>query len=320
MDLSKAFDCLSHELLLAKLEAYGLSRDALLLIQDYLQGRFQRVKINSKFSEWKTITKGVPQGSVLGPLLFNIFINDIFLSLDQSKLCNYADDNTIWIEGTDKEDISTKLEREMKVINQWFQDNAMQLNGDKCKLMMISSKPNNIEKCSINVNQQIIKEEDKVKLLGITIDNQLKFDSHIKNMCKEAGKKINALARIAPYLNENKRKLLMKTFVLTFFNYCPLVWMYCSRKNNKLINTIHEIALRIAYNDFSSNFEQLLLKDNAVTNHTRNLKQLATEIYRTVHHENPSFMEEIFRINESPYNLRGGSLSLEISQTQYHMD
>ena len=199
MDLSKAFDCLSHELLLAKLEAYELSRDALLLIQDYLQGRFKRVKIYSKFSEWKTITKGVPQGSVLGPLLFNIFINNIFLSLDQSKLCSYADDNTIWIEGTDKEDISTKLEQEMKVINQWFQDNAMQLNGDKCKLMMISSKPSNIEKCSINVNRQITKEEDKVKLLGITIDNQLKFDSHIKNVCKEAGKKINALARIAPY-------------------------------------------------------------------------------------------------------------------------
>ena len=72
--------------------------------------------------------------------------------------------------------------------------------------MMISTKPNNVEKYSVNVNRQIIKEEDKVKLLGVTIDNQLKFDDHIKNMCKEAGKKINALARIAPYLNEDKRK------------------------------------------------------------------------------------------------------------------
>ena len=125
----------------------------------------------------------------------------------------------------------------MNLINQWFEDNAMQLNGDKCKLMMISTKPNNVEKCSVNVNRQIIKEEDKVKLLGVTIDNQLKFDDHIKNMCKEAGKKINALARIAPYLNEDKRKLLMKTFVLTFFNYCPLVWMSCCRKTINLLIT-----------------------------------------------------------------------------------
>ena len=124
------------------------------------------------------------------------------------------------------------------------------------------------------------------------------------NTCAVRQGKISALARIVPYLNENKRKILMKTFVITFFNYCPLVWMYCSRKNNKRINNIHERALRIAYNDFSSSFEQLLLKDNTVNIHTKNLQQLATEIYKTIHHENPNFMDEIFNMNELPYNLR----------------
>ena len=128
-------------------------------------------------------------------------------------------------------------------------------------------------------------------------------------MCKEAGKKINTLARIAPYLNKDKRKLFMKTSVLTFFNYCSLVWMYCSRKNNKLINNIHETIFNYFHNDFSSSFEQLLLKDNTVTIHTRNLKQLATEIYETIYHENPSFMEDIFSIIDSPYNLRGLTLT-----------
>ena len=170
--------------------------------------------------------------------------------------------------------------------------------------MMIEAKSNNDEKSKVKVNGKEIVEEDKVKLLGVIIDNQLKFDDHIKHMCSEAGKKISALARIAPYLNENKRKILMKTFVITFFNYCPLVWMYCSRKNNKRINSIHERALRIAYNDFSSSFEQLLLKDNTVNIHTKNLQQLATEIYKTIHHENPNFMDEMFNMNEPPYNLR----------------
>ena len=91
--------------------------------------------------------------------------------------------------------------------------------------MMISAKPNNVKKCSIHVNRQIVNEGGKMKLLGVTTDNQSKFDDHIKCMCKEASKGINALAQIAPYLNEDKRKLLIKTFVMTFFNYCSLVWM-----------------------------------------------------------------------------------------------
>ncbi len=142
-------------------------RDAVLLSQDYIQGRYQRVKINSNFSDWKEIKEGVPQGSVLGPLLFKMFVNDIFLNRDQSELCNYADDNTIWIEGTDKEEISAKLEQEINIINLQFIDNAMQLYGDTWKLMVISVKPNYVEKCSLNVNRHMIKEGDKMKLLCV---------------------------------------------------------------------------------------------------------------------------------------------------------
>ena len=96
MDLSKAFDCLDHDLLIAKLHAYGFGRSALALIYNYLNERKQRVKVNGKFSEWKESTKGVPQGSVLGPLLFNIFINDIFSLVNDTEVCNYADDTTIF--------------------------------------------------------------------------------------------------------------------------------------------------------------------------------------------------------------------------------
>lgn len=97
MDLSKTFDCIPHNLLIAKLHAYGFSKNSLRLIYSYLKGRNQRVKINAEYSSWKEILDGVPQGSVLGPLLFNIFINDLFLFVENSEICNYADDNSLTV-------------------------------------------------------------------------------------------------------------------------------------------------------------------------------------------------------------------------------
>ena len=99
MDLSKAFDTINHSLLLAKLKAYGFSNQALSLLQSYLCNRFQRSIINGSFSSWNKAITGVPQGSVLGPLLFNIFLNDIFLFISKCQLCNYADDNTLYKSG-----------------------------------------------------------------------------------------------------------------------------------------------------------------------------------------------------------------------------
>ncbi len=95
MDLSKAFDCLPKDLLIAKLNAYGFNVQALNLLLSYLSNREQRVKVNGTFSSWETLENGVPQGSILGPLLFNIFINDIFYAVKDGSLCNFADDNTI---------------------------------------------------------------------------------------------------------------------------------------------------------------------------------------------------------------------------------
>ena len=99
IDPSMAFDCLNHELLIAMLEAYGFSRSALKHVYNYFSNRKQRVKVNGKFSFWQESVKGVPQGSVLGPLLFNIFLNDLFFLVKETDICNYADDTTIYVCG-----------------------------------------------------------------------------------------------------------------------------------------------------------------------------------------------------------------------------
>ena len=137
MDLSKAYDCLPHDLLIAKLEAYGFNNDNLQLIFSFLQSRYQRVKIGSYKSRRQKIKIGVPQGSVLGPLLFNIFINDLFLMSLKSEICNFADDNTIFACGNTIQEIVIKLENDLGLLLDWFAKNGMIANPEKFQILFL---------------------------------------------------------------------------------------------------------------------------------------------------------------------------------------
>ena len=140
MDLSKAFDTINHQLLIAKLHAYGFSKDALELILSYLSDRWQRVKINTSFSSWTELIQGVPQGSVLGPILFNIYINDLFFLLTEINVCNFADDTTPFVCDTDLETVLHKLEQNFALAISWFESNYMKLNTDECHLLVSGTK------------------------------------------------------------------------------------------------------------------------------------------------------------------------------------
>ena len=144
------------------------------------------------------------------------------------------------------------------------------------------------------IDNNYTEAEKEQVLLGITIDSNLTFENHINNICKKASQKLNALARVAPYMNMQKRIIIMKSFVTSQFGYCLLIWMFHSRRLNNKINSIHERALRITYQDHISTFEELLNKDNSVSIHHRNLQALATEMLKIHWGLSPDILRQIF--------------------------
>ena len=274
-DLSKAFDCLPHELLIAKLHSYGFSLNALRLIHSYLSNWRQRTKINESYSSWEEILFGVTQGSILGPLLFNIFMCDLFFIVGEIDFASYADDNTPFVSGDRLDDVLDSLENAALKLFDWFSNNQMKANPDKCHLLTSATAS-----IAIKIKDNEILNSESEKLLGVTID-KLNFNNHLQKVLKKANQKVHALARITPYMARitpymsiPKRKLLMNSFFISQFNYCLLVWISHSRLMNNKINRLHERCLRIVYSDKTSSFEELVDKDGSVTIHTKIYKDL----------------------------------------------
>ena len=137
MDLSKVFDTLNHNLLISKLGAYGFERDSFSFVKSYLNDRQQPVRVNNNFSSWEKIIAGVPEGSILGPLLFNIFINDLSLFLSSSNLRNYVDDSILYASGFNLKEVKNCLITDFDAVTKWFHENHMAPNAGKYHFMCL---------------------------------------------------------------------------------------------------------------------------------------------------------------------------------------
>jgi len=243
MDLSKAYDTLQHDLLLAKLHAYGFDEKSLTFLYSYLSNRNQRVRIGGSYSDWLQVSIGVPQGSILGPLLFNVFINDLFFVAKETNICNFADDNTIYYANPNQEIVREKLNVDVHKVLEWFSVNSLVANPGKFQVMFLGKNPPNVN--HFFIADKKISLSSSVTLLGIIIDNKLTFKEHVDKICNNANFKTYALRRIKNYIDIDVSLLLYSSYIYSNFLYCPLLYMFSSKRNLTKINNCQKRALTI---------------------------------------------------------------------------
>jgi hypothetical protein len=236
-------------------------------------------------------------------------MNDIFYFIETCDLTNYADDNTIDIIASTVDAVLSALRKDTENAIKWFVNNFMQVNPSKFQFMFlkpITSKvvtPEYVEVRGIN-----IPCESEVNLLGITIDDKLKFDRHINKLCKNAARQLNVMYRFKGIFNLKEREIMYNTFILSNFNYCPIIWHFCGKVYSKKIEHIQERALWFMFNDKTSSYVSLLEKCGYTTLLLRRIKTIASDVFKSLHNLNPSFMNEMFEMKNLTYDLRDSNI------------
>ena len=252
IDLKKAFDTVDHQILLNKLELYGMKGQALTLLKSYLTNRNQKCQIKNSFSSERLIKCGVPQGSILGPLFFLLYINDLPHCLNKTKPRLFADDTNLTASANSMTDLETAVNSDLENLRKWLIANKLSLNVAKTEFMLIGSKPmikNISDSCpNVYIENIQIKQVHECKTLGVTMDQHLSWKSNTENICKKVTAGISAIRRIKPFVDQDTLILIYNTIVRPYFDYCCEVWDVFGETQSKRLQKLQNRAARIILN------------------------------------------------------------------------
>lgn len=247
LDLSKAFDTVHHEILLKKLFKYGFQGLVHKWLIHYVKNRYQYVSMNGLDSKKNAIQFGVPQGSILGPLLFLVFINDLANVTHFTIPILFADDTNLLISHKDLTTLTEKLNRDLAQYSTWFQANKLSLNVKKCNFMVFAGRRNYIfDDIRICIQNQQIDKVSSVRFLGVQLDDKLMWKDHIGTVCKKVTKSLGILRRIRHFVHEKVMLTLYYSLIYPYLSYCNVVWASTFPTHLKKILLLQKAFVRLA--------------------------------------------------------------------------
>ena len=296
LDIKKAFDSVNHEILLTKLEYYGIRGMALKWFSSFLSGRSQQTRVGSRVSTSRFILSGVPQGSILGPLLFCLFINDLPFACKMSKPYLFADDGALYFNNICR-GYYRVIQAEIKSIFLWLQANKLSLNSPKTKLLLFDSDSS--QDCIItdidDSNSVAITECKSQKYLGLIVDSKLNFHEHVSYIKKKVAKRIGAMYRSKGLLPLKYRKIFANALMLPQFDYLDIIWSKTYKKGLSELDILYKKVAKIALGvDIRERSLQVYKNMGWLPLHLRRQLHLCTYMYRIINSLCPKHFPEKF--------------------------
>lgn len=312
LDLKRAFETIDRQRLLMKLSKMGISGEAWNWLNDYLTDRKQKVKCGDVISEEKDINMGVPQGSILGPLLFALYINDLGTILKLCKCHLFADDTVIYLEGINIMEIIDTVNRELKMVSDWFAVNKLKLNLNKTKAMCLTSnnvylavRDNNI---NVMIDGEPVEFVEKIKYLGVMLDYRLSLNEHVNYISSKIGRRMGLLARLKYSLTCYSKLTIYNTIILPYYYNCGTVLYLVNQGGINRLQILQNRGMRIILGcRWDTNIKEMLINLEWLNVHELLMYQMFIFVYKMINGLMPSYFNKyVIRCNEiHSYNTRG---------------
>jgi hypothetical protein len=298
LDFRKAFDLIDHKLLLMKLGVYFQNSDVLDLVASYLEDRTQRVCLHGSYSRESIILYGVPQGSILGPFLFNLFINDLPIHISHLQVTNelFADDSSLHSSATDIATVETRLQLALDDISDWSRSNRMIIHPGKTKCMAIASRQKHqIQPLVLNLHLSStrIEQVNEHRVLGILIDSELRWSSHINALCKQLARNLFLLSQLKHFVSQEALELFYNAHCMSHINYASTIWSGAAQVHLQKLNSLHRRAVKIISPHPAQSADDVMKTLKILPLHNQFDYNIALLMFKTIHASAPQYLDDL---------------------------